>query len=457
MKKLIVILFIITQFSCKNEAPIDYALISGNISNPEGKELAIFSDDRKIDIKIEIDSLGYFNDTLRVAPQILSFYDGKNYDRFYVDYGTNLQINYDTKDFNNTLSFNGFGSEASKYLRLKRIKLQELKGNRTDFFKLDETSFKNKSQEIKTTAVSLLDSFNDISEMFKEMEKNDVHYEYLNNLNSYERSHRYYTKKPDFVVSTEFLSDFNEFDYANEKDYKSSINYKSLVENYYRKESHELTKKDSLDRNIAYLKVISDIPNQTIKNDLLFKEAIFGIKYADDVESYYNIYKSNSTDEENNNKIEEIYNNLKHLAKGKPSPEFINYENYDGSTTSLSELKGKYVYIDVWATWCGPCKAEIPYLKKVESKYHNKNIHFVSISVDKLKDRDKWKEMIKNRQLTGVQLLADKDFSSDFVKGYMINGIPQFILLDPSGNIVERNAPRPSNPELIDLFNSFSI
>ncbi|WP_418603522.1 TlpA family protein disulfide reductase [Hwangdonia sp.] len=145
------------------------------------------------------------------------------------------------------------------------------------------------------------------------------------------------------------------------------------------------------------------------------------------------------------------------LAKGKLSPKFTHYENYAGGTTSLDDLKGKYVYIDVWATWCGPCKAEIPFLKKVEKAYHNKNIEFVSISVDVAQNRDKWKQMIADKELGGIQLLADNNFKSQFVDDYAIRGIPRFILIDPQGHIVSANAPRPSSDKLIDLFNSLKI
>ena len=145
------------------------------------------------------------------------------------------------------------------------------------------------------------------------------------------------------------------------------------------------------------------------------------------------------------------------LGKGKASPKFIAYENNAGGTTSLDDLKGKYVYVDVWATWCGPCKAEIPYLKKVEKAYHGKNIEFVSISIDQKKDYDKWKTMIKEKELGGIQLLADNDWKSEFVQNYKINGIPRFILIDPKGNIVTPDAPRPSNEKLKELFNSLNI
>ncbi|MDQ8011865.1 MAG: TlpA disulfide reductase family protein [Flavobacterium nitrogenifigens] len=132
---------------------------------------------------------------------------------------------------------------------------------------------------------------------------------------------------------------------------------------------------------------------------------------------------------------------------GKASPGF-DYENFKGGKTKLSDLKGKYVYIDLWATWCAPCRAEIPYLQKIEEKYHGKNIEFVSISIDKAKDNEKWKKFVTDKKLGGVQLFADKDWESEFVVNYGVTGIPRFILIDPQGNILKSDASRPSDPEL---------
>ena len=165
----------------------------------------------------------------------------------------------------------------------------------------------------------------------------------------------------------------------------------------------------------------------------------------------------NSTNEEYKAEIAKSYNKLKTVAKGQPSPKFENYENFKGATTSLDDFKGKYVYVDVWATWCGPCKREIPSLKEVEKKYHGKNIEFVSISVDNVKDHDAWKKMVEDMELKGVQLFADKAWESQFVQDYLIKGIPRFILIDTEGNIVNSNAPRPSSEKLIELFNELKI
>lgn len=135
------------------------------------------------------------------------------------------------------------------------------------------------------------------------------------------------------------------------------------------------------------------------------------------------------------------------------APNF-DYENHKGGKTTLESLKGKYVYIDVWATWCGPCRAEIPSLKKIETTFHGKNIEFVSVSVDAEKDHDKWKTFVTDKELTGIQLFAGKQPVSDFIKTFEVNSIPRFILIDPNGKVVDADAKRPSDPKLQEQLES---
>ena len=143
------------------------------------------------------------------------------------------------------------------------------------------------------------------------------------------------------------------------------------------------------------------------------------------------------------------------LAKGNVSPKFVDYENYAGGTTSLDDFKGKFVFIDVWSTRCVPCKKEIPFLKEIEVKYQDKNIEFVSISTDRPKDYKNWRAMVAEKELSGIQLY-DKD-DKTFGNAYKIVFIPRFILVDPDGNIVSADAPRPSDKKLTDLFDSLQI
>jgi alkyl hydroperoxide reductase subunit AhpC len=84
----------------------------------------------------------------------------------------------------------------------------------------------------------------------------------------------------------------------------------------------------------------------------------------------------------------------------------------------------------------------------MEEEFHDKNIAFVSISVDVDQDFEKWKNFVSEKQLGGIQLFADKNWNSDFIKSFSINSIPRFILIDPNGKVVHSDASRPSSPEL---------
>ena len=144
---------------------------------------------------------------------------------------------------------------------------------------------------------------------------------------------------------------------------------------------------------------------------------------------------------------------------------FEAYENFKGGTTSLADLKGAYVYMDVWATWCAPCKAEIPYFKELEADMHDKNIAFISLSIDDDKTHNgsweqakaDWKAMVADKELTGIQLMAPEGWQSQFIKEYKIKGIPRFILIDPDGNVVDPDAPRPSDPDLKELLTKLLV
>ena len=156
--------------------------------------------------------------------------------------------------------------------------------------------------------------------------------------------------------------------------------------------------------------------------------------------------------------IKQESSNHKLITKliGQKSPSF-NYKSSTGKHVSLEDFKANYVYIDVWATWCGPCIQEIPYLETIQEKYHDKNIKFISISIDDQKNMKDWLLMVSDMELKGIQVIADNAFYSEFIRGYYIQGIPRFILLDKEGKIINPNAPRPSNTELVEILNELPM
>ncbi len=133
------------------------------------------------------------------------------------------------------------------------------------------------------------------------------------------------------------------------------------------------------------------------------------------------------------------------LVKGKAAFGF-KFPNIKDEIVSLADFKGKVVLIDCWASWCGPCIAEMPALHKLEKEYADKNIEFVKISFDKKKQV--WLDYMAKKKMGGICLFAEKGFKSSIANSYKISGIPRFILIDQKGNLVDAYAPRPSDPKL---------
>jgi len=134
---------------------------------------------------------------------------------------------------------------------------------------------------------------------------------------------------------------------------------------------------------------------------------------------------------------------------GSPATDFT-FTDVKGNKISLSDFKGKVVYVDVWATWCGPCKAQIPYLKKLEEEYKdNQNMVFIGVSVDKEADKQKWEDFLEAEKLPGIQIFAGDASNDGIMRPYKISGIPRFILVGKDGNLIYADAPRPSSEEEI--------
>lgn len=443
--------------NCKKET-VDYAVFSAQIKNaPEDFLMYAYTSGGKFN-RIPFKQDGSFKDTIR-----------NDFGNFYINLkgqpltihlekGSEINLSGNANDLLNTVVFFGKGTRISEYFLAKEKEKLKMQGDKWLDYTLDELDFQSKNAMIRERLIKVLDSMVIDNEGFKQIERRNLNYEYLLALNSYEEGHAMAINSDDFKVSNGFLDEFKDLDINDEEDYHSSISYRVLVKDHYENEAEKLAKSDSISFYMAYLTVLSRIPNELIKNDLMFKAVKSGLSRTKDLEKYYGIFKAASTDEENNIEVDKLFQERKKMSKGYPSPKFVDYKNYNGGTTSLDDFKGKYVYIDVWGTGCLPCYAEIPYLNKLEIKYQGKNIAFVSISANsKRSGTDLWRKTVEDKAMTGIQLLADNGMQSEFLKKYMVNSIPRFILIDPDGNIVDSNAPRPSEPALVKLFSQLKI
>ena len=134
-------------------------------------------------------------------------------------------------------------------------------------------------------------------------------------------------------------------------------------------------------------------------------------------------------------------------AAGTKAPD-ITLNKRDGSQVQLSDIvgHGKFTYIDVWATWCGPCVKEIPFVEKLVEKFKdNPKVQFISISVDQ--NVQAWEKKLDNDKPQWAQYILTPENNQIFSKDWGITGIPRFIMIDQEGNIFSGDATRPSEPK----------
>jgi thiol-disulfide isomerase/thioredoxin len=443
----LLLILVFASFNTSNEL----ITISGKITNTDNGKITIKGESFNKVIKLNAD--GTFAENITIDYDgIYSLETGKNSIPIYLSKGTEISVSADDNMFISTLKYSGKGGVENQYLVNKSLITGQI--SHEDLYKLDETEFLNKLTEIKNSVTALYNKTKFSDTYYKEKEAKNIHYLEQKHLLFYKNYHNFHAHLNGFKVSDEFPKLDTKMDLDNDADFLFSIEYRPLA-----MLSLFETIKDNatnIDFNIAKINAIKTGKSQNLKN-LIIQYSIYDISI--DNPNYEKIYQEYLLGT-NNKKLKEnlttIYNNIKAVEIGKPSPQF-DYENHKGGKTSLESLKGKYVYIDVWATWCGPCIKEIPSLQKVEEQYKDKNIAFVSMSVDTEKDHDKWRTFVAEKKLGGIQLLADKEFNSAFIQAYGIMAIPRFILIDPNGTIVNSQAPRPSETALIDLFNELKI
>jgi peroxiredoxin len=134
--------------------------------------------------------------------------------------------------------------------------------------------------------------------------------------------------------------------------------------------------------------------------------------------------------------LKTIYDNNKLLEVGELAPE-IELPQVDGSILKLSDLRGKIVLIDFWASWCGPCRAEFPFVKALYAKYQSKGFEIYGVSLDK--DRPSWVSSINSLGLNWKHVSDLKFWNCAPAKIYKVSGIPFTVLIDKEGKIIAKN------------------
>ncbi|MBL7862164.1 MAG: TlpA family protein disulfide reductase [Cyclobacteriaceae bacterium] len=169
---------------------------------------------------------------------------------------------------------------------------------------------------------------------------------------------------------------------------------------------------------------------------------------SENVDTVFNRFKRQYSDSKYLSFLQKTYDEQLAILPGSIAPDFTGKTPQE-SQVSLHDFKGKVVYVDVWATWCGPCIKEIPFAIELHKKFKaSDQVVFLNVSVDK--DIAAWKEKVaQETEWKGIHINLNKEQTDSLGINYRVIGYPKYFLIDKSGKIVSARAPRPSSNDNI--------
>ena len=434
MRKLVVMLFIsLLAFACQKEKSVSVNVTVKDKNIAEGVYFGLM----KMDTMLQMNAEGKASVVLPVdEPQYgIVKYRWKT-KAIYLEPGKGLDVIWDMRPSGLEIEFAGDGADKNNFINGKETRVPVM-GD----FGLKEDEFLEKIDQYIADNNKVLES-KGFDKVFQEKEKTRLLYDVCGILWQYAQnrdcSEEYIAKMKSLMVEEDWLLQLDSY-----------TNFMEGAVAYFAGKALENQENASVkEKTLNVLNyVLSNIKSQAVKEYLV---ASFSISYidsegVDDAEEVKAIFNKEVTNSVMQAAFNSLYAQGSSVAKGSKAHGF-KYLDINGKEVSLDDFKGRYVYIDIWATWCAPCREEYPHLQMLEKAFQGTNISFVSISTDQ--DEAKWKQTVKDEKMGGIQLHTGGD--EDFLNAFRVKGIPRFILINPEGRIENANMTRPSDPMTIE-------
>ncbi len=446
------------------------ATLSGSIKNPKGKKVYLSTHTDNITFNqvmvdsAALDKKGNFTMTFtwNQAGEA-TFAHGDEIAHVYLTPGDNLHLTLNTAQFDETLKFSGKGSAINNFLAQKYLREEQLQMPRALAAKKTENDFVKFADSLRDADLAFVDNYfakiktaNDADMVVANAQKAAVKYNWAASRLFYPNLHSYYNKLEEPYKPNESYYNFLE-EMVSERENNNPTNaYLDFAESYADYLTAKARAEDEELKNEPYSKTYFDVVTHRFTGKtkaFLQTQALYnGLTMgggADEVEPLMDSYQTQTAKwPEYVAIINKAYERALPLKSGNPAPDFT-VTNLDGRKLKLSDYKGKVVFIDVWASWCGPCLGEIPHAKKLMDGLEDDDVVFLNVSVDQ--SEKAWRDAIKKHDVKGNNVLANGAFKSDIAQSYNINAIPHYILIGRDGHIIKANAGRPSTTALDEI------
>ncbi len=448
------IFVLIVAFSCNQDKKVNsVAVVKANIKGMEGKDVVL---DNLSPLNLNADT-AHFDENSQVVfnlkieqPAYYSMAIGRTKLVIYVRPGDSVLLSGDASNILSSVRFSGDAPIYNDYLVRFNSISSAFQSQLMREFGQEEKVVTHKIDSVRALhadeIAALQKGNSNLDPYFLKIEKARILYEWAILYRLYPSYYNYIHRESDYKPSPEYdtyLAQTN----LNDGDLVDLPLYISFLETYMR-DVYDTYFEDSLDNqypsfiNYQLNQIDKKFSNQSIKSLMAYDAVKQQITYdgVKDMDTYWGNLNAMCKNKNLLADLDARLDKWSHLKKGMPAKDFT-FVDISGKDVSLSDFKGKWVYIDIWATWCSPCMHEVPYLKTLEEELSGQNIVFMSISVDRT--QDPWHKVVAEKEMKGVQLWAGQnDIIKDF---YKVSGIPRFMIIDPEGNIYSSSADRPSN------------
>ena len=347
--------------------------------------------------------------------------------------------------------------EAIKaYLQQKEIIGLQSAEKQNELLGQSPMAFKQSMQAIAQQYTEILKN---LPADFVAKEEKANRYQQLVIVSEYLLNHRKYTEEEAPAIKE--LQDLcTAVDLDNATDFNDYPEYQALVHNIFKLRIYSY--KVQYEFNDPWGKILADfktIKSENIKQALapLLIEGVSPTSAATTNEELMALIPQIIKNTELLQELNQRINLVNKLKSGQPFPPFEGVVDINDKLISFEQLnlKGKMLFIDIWATYCPDCRKELPALETLQQTYKGKPITFVSISVDR--DKEAWKTMVKEKKLGGIHLYASPETKELFKELYDLRSIPRYMLIDEKGNIINANLPMPSDKNLKELITATLI